>query len=145
MGMKIRISLISTMAILFIGAFHYLRAQTPRSVWDGVYTEEQAKRGKAFYSAQCGMCHGEDLMGSDETPPLTGAAFLSNWNGLTVNELFERIRVSMPANNPGKLGRQQNADILAYVFSFNKFPEGTVELPTQGEKLKETRIDASKP
>jgi cytochrome c len=143
--MKTRISLISGLAILLIGAIHYLPAQTSRSVWDGVYTDEQARRGKAFYSAQCGMCHGEDLMGGDETPPLTGAAFLSNWNGLTVNELFERVRVSMPANNPGKLGRQQNADILAFIFSFNKFPAGNMELETQGERLKETRIEASKP
>jgi mono/diheme cytochrome c family protein len=143
--MQSRVFLLSALAFSFIGAIRYLPAQTPRSVWDGVYTDEQAKRGKAFYSAQCGMCHGEDLMGGDETPPLTGSAFLSNWNGLSVNELFERIRVSMPANNPGKLGRQQNADILAFIFSFNKFPAGNMELATQGEKLKETRIEASKP
>ena len=89
-----------------------LFAQTSRSVWDGVYTDEQAKRGKAAYSAQCAMCHGEDLMGSDETPALTGGAFLANWTSLSVNDLFERVRVSMPANNPGHLTRQQDADIL---------------------------------
>lgn len=122
-----------------------LFAQTSRSVWDGVYTDEQAKRGKAAYSAQCAMCHGEDLMGSDETPALTGGAFLANWTSLSVNDLFERVRVSMPANNPGHLTRQQDADILAYLFAFNKFPAGTTELPVQGERLKEIRIDASKP
>jgi quinoprotein glucose dehydrogenase len=122
-----------------------LFAQTSRSVWDGVYTDEQAKRGKAAYSAQCAMCHGEDLMGSDETPALTGGAFLANWTSLSVNDLFERVRVSMPANNPGHLTRQQDADILTYLFAFNKFPAGTTELPTQGESLKQIRIEASKP
>ena len=122
-----------------------LFAQTSRSVWDGVYTDEQAKRGKAAYSAQCAMCHGEDLMGSDETPALTGGAFLANWTSLSVNDLFERVRVSMPANNPGHLTRQQDADILTWIFAFNKFPPGTTELPTQGESLKQIRIDASKP
>jgi quinoprotein glucose dehydrogenase len=120
-------------------------AQTSRSVWDGVYTEAQAQRGKTAYSALCAQCHGEELTGGDETPALTGGAFLANWTTLTVDDLFERVRVSMPANNPGHLTRQQNADILAYVFAFNKFPAGTAELPVQGEILKQIRIDASKP
>ena len=51
----------------------------------------------------------------------------------------------MPANNPGHLTRQQDADILTWIFAFNKFPAGTAELPTQGESLKQIRIDASKP
>jgi mono/diheme cytochrome c family protein len=122
-----------------------LLAQTSRSVWDGVYTDEQAKRGKTAYSAQCAMCHGEDLMGSDETPALTGGAFLANWSSLSVNDLFERVRVSMPANNPGHLTRQQNADILTWIFAFNKFPAGAAELPTQGESLKQIRIEGTKP
>jgi len=122
-----------------------LFAQTSRSVWDGVYTDEQAKRGKAAYTTQCAMCHGEDLMGGDETPALTGGAFLANWTSLSVNDLFERVRVSMPANNPGHLTRQQDADILAWIFAFNKFPAGATELATQGENLKQIRIDAAKP
>src|SRR5580692_6588744 len=101
-----------------------LAAQTSHSVWDGVYTEAQAQRGKTAYSTQCAMCHGEDLMGSDETPALTGGAFLANWTSLSVNDLFERVRVSMPANNPGRLTRQQDADILTWIFAFNKFPGG---------------------
>ncbi len=84
-------------------------------------------------------------MGSDETPALTGGTFLANWTSLSVNDLFERVRVSMPANNPGHLTRQQDADILTWIFAFNKFPAGTTELPTQGESLKQIRIDASKP
>src|SRR5580704_2200719 len=128
--MKAKFFILSALAAL-------LFAQGSRSVWDGVYTDEQAKRGKAAYSAQCAMCHGEDLMGSDETPALTGGAFLANWTSLSVNDLFERVRISMPANNPGHLTRQQNADILSYLFAFNKFPAGATELPTQGERLKE--------
>lgn len=143
--MRIKAALIAIAAAMLIGIAGLLPAQTTRSVWDGVYTDEQAKRGKTVYSAQCAQCHGEEMAGGDETPPLTGAAFFANWNGLSVNELFERIRVSMPANNPGHLTRQQNADALAYIFAFNKFPAGTSELPVQGEILKEIRIQASKP
>jgi mono/diheme cytochrome c family protein len=129
------------------GAF---RAQEPaaaetRSVWDGAYTEEQAKRGEALYQKECKACHGVALGGGESSPPLTGGAFLSNWNGLTLGDLFERIRKTMPQNAPGKLNRQQNADVLAFLLSANKFPAGKTELSRQTEFLKEIRFEAVKP
>ena len=78
-------------------------------------------------------------------PPLAGGDFLANWNGLTAGDLFERIRTSMPANNPGKLSREVNADILAYILSVNQFPAGTAELDRRTEFLRQIRIDAQKP
>lgn len=116
-----------------------------RSVWDGVYTEEQAKRGEPVYHKECATCHGDAMAGGESAPPLTGGAFLSNWNGLTLGDLFERIRKTMPQNAPGKLNRQQNADILAYTLSANKFPPGKTELSRQTEFLKEIRFEAVKP
>ena len=114
------------------------------SVWQGVYTEEQAKRGQPLYSKYCASCHGEQLTGGEDSPPLTGGAFLANWNGLTVGDLFERIRVSMPQDRPGRLTRQQNADILAYVLAVNQFPAGQAELPTETNRLKQIRFEAAK-
>jgi S-disulfanyl-L-cysteine oxidoreductase SoxD len=122
-----------------------LTAQTQSSLWDGVYTDEQATRGSLIYTEQCARCHGADLTGGDEVAPLTGGQFLSNWNTLTVNDLFERIRISMPADKPGRLSRQQVADILAYILSFDKFPSGKAELGTQAETLKQIRFEAFKP
>ena len=114
------------------------------SVWDGVYTADQSKRGQALYTKECAACHGTELSGGEEAPPLSGGAFLSNWNGLTLGELFERIRVSMPEGRPGSLSRQQNADILAYVLNFNQFPEGKAELQKDTELLKQIRFEAQK-
>jgi mono/diheme cytochrome c family protein len=141
------------MAIAGLGVigvfFSALRAQEPapseRSVWDGVYTEEQAKRGEMLYEKQCSACHGDKLAGRESAPPLTGGAFLSNWNGLPLGDLSERIRKTMPQTSPGKLTRQQNADILAYVLSFNKFPAGKTELYRQAEMLREIRFVSEKP
>lgn len=116
-----------------------------RSVWDGVYTEEQAKRGESLYQRECKTCHGDTLAGGESAPPLTGGAFLANWNGLTLGDLFERIRKTMPQNAPGKLNRQQNADILAFLLSANKFPTGKTELSRQAEFLKEIRFEAVRP
>jgi aldose sugar dehydrogenase len=112
-------------------------AQKPRSVQDGVYTQEQAGRGKAAYTEQCASCHGAGLNGGQETPALTGAAFLAKWQNGSVNELFESIRVSMPADRPGSLSRQKYSDILAYMLDANKFPAGSGELGTQSEALKQ--------
>ena len=131
-------------------AYNALCAQEPaatesRSVWDGVYTEDQAKRGEALYQKECKGCHGVALAGGESSPPLTGGAFLSNWNGLTLGDLFERIRKTMPQNAVGKLNRQQNADVLAFLLSANKFPAGKTELSRQTEFLREIRFEAVKP
>jgi len=101
-----------------------LAAQTTRSVWDGVYSEDQSKRGSALYARECASCHGTELTGGESAPALVGDGFLSSWNGTTVGDLFERIRKSMPQDNPGRLSRQQDADILAFMLSANRFPAG---------------------
>lgn len=119
--------------------------QPSRSVWDGIFTADQAKRGQPLYNKHCGSCHGEQLTGGEEAPPLAGGAFLANWNGLTVGDLFERIRVSMPQDHPGRLSRPDNADILAYVLSANQFPAGKTELAGDTARLKEIRFEAARP
>lgn len=122
-----------------------LFAQESRSVWDGVYTKEQAQRGGAAYAEECASCHGLTLNGGEMAPPLTGGEFMSNWNGLTVGDLFDRIRTTMPADRPGRLNREKNADILAHILSMNQFPAGSMELSRQSEALKEIRIESVKP
>jgi mono/diheme cytochrome c family protein len=138
----------SSAAILGCVAFGWAAlAQDPpaRSVWDGVYTPDQAARGQALYNKECAACHGQALSGGEEAPPLSGGGFTANWNGLTVGDLFERIRVSMPEGRPGTLSRQQNADVLAYVLSGNQFPAGKAELAKETELLKQIKFEAGKP
>lgn len=139
--MKIRIA--ATAIVLWAaGAFW---AQTSKSVWDGVYTEEQAKRGETISKEECVRCHGQDLSGGEEAPPLAGAGFVANWNGSTMGDLFERIRISMPTDAPGRLTRQENADALAYILSLNRFPAGKTELDRQSDALKQIKFEAAKP
>ena len=120
-------------------------AETTRSIWDGVYTEEQAKRGEEIYKKECASCHADTLVGGGGAAPLTGGSFLSNWNGLTLGDLYDRIRKTMPQGSPGKLNKQQDADVLAFLLNFNKFPAGKAELQKQVEFLREIRFEASKP
>lgn len=137
--MRVGITVLALMGVVGMCA-----PQPGRSVWDGVYTSEQAKRGQARYNAQCASCHGDMLEGGESAPPLVGGAFLSNWNGLTLGDLFDRTRSTMPQSKPGSLSREANAEILAYVLSANQFPTGKTDMPQASEVLKEIRIDAAK-
>jgi mono/diheme cytochrome c family protein len=121
------------------------RAQEMTSVWTGVYTDEQAMRGETAYRQYCIACHGADLEGADMTPPLSGGTFMANWNDLTVGDLFERIRTTMPMDRPGVLTRQQNSDVIAFVLKKNGWPAGSTELSRELAPLKALRIESTKP
>lgn len=119
--------------------------ETTHSVWDGVYTEAQSKRGQAIYAERCASCHSDNLAGGESATALVGDTFDSGWNGLTVADLFERTRISMPQDKPGSLNRQQVADVLAYIFDANKFPRGEKELDRSLPVLKSIRLVMPKP
>ena len=100
-----------------------VQAQQPQTVNQGVYTDEQAKRGQAIYKDQCASCHG-DTLGGRLGPPLAGDDFIGDWDKQPLSELFNKIRNTMPQNAPGKLTGQQTADIVAYILQTGKFPAG---------------------
>jgi len=114
-------------------------AQAKKSVKEGVYTAEQAKRGEPIYKEQCAACHGDDLSGSGPMPPLAGNDFAKNWK--TVGDLFDKIHTSMPASAPGTLSEPQTADIIAYMFSVGKYPAGQTELPAKMDALTQITIE----
>jgi len=116
-------------------------AAASRSVWDGVFTREQANRGQKAYREECLKCHGENLMGGEAGPALAGNEFMENWNGKTVGSLFETIRKTMPSDDPGNLSIRQYADLVAYVLSENKFPAGQKEIDREVAPLNEIRIE----
>jgi mono/diheme cytochrome c family protein len=128
-------------ALLGFGA----AAQERATVWDGVFTDEQARRGETVYRQECSNCHGPELEGADMTPPLIGGGFTANWNDLTVGDLYERIRTTMPLDKPGKLSRQQNADVIAYMLNANMWPAGSTELARDLGALKQISIQSSRP
>ena len=129
-------------AIIALAGFCF--AARARSVWDGVYTAEQARRGQSLYNQHCSSCHGDTLGGGESASALAGAEFLSNWSGLTVGDLFERIRVSMPPDPKARLNRERNADILAHILTVNDFPAGKAELDRETGTLKQIRIEPTK-
>ena len=153
--MKLAVAVMA--GLLPISSFFYSTAdaQAPVSVWTGVYSQEQAGRGAALYKAECAACHGETLAGNAHTPraeelgrvipPLCGDGFKGNWNGRPLSDLFDKMKASMPRDDPGKLDLKQNADLLAFMLKFNEFPPGKAELPADPSLLTEIRFDAVKP
>ena len=106
--MKLRV-LFGTLAVIWLAGVTQFsaRAEQSKSVWDGVFTKEQAARGAAQYKTMCSECHGVDLGGDGFAPALSGSDFMGNWTDLSVGDLFERIRISMPPSDPGS-GRSTN-------------------------------------
>jgi S-disulfanyl-L-cysteine oxidoreductase SoxD len=133
-------------AICAIGA-QALRAQgTSHSIWDGVYTDAQAKRGAAAYSTNCAVCHGDSLAGDGaEIPALTGKSFMNNWDSQGLDALFDRIHTTMPQSSPGSLSASTVADITAYILSVNQLPSGSAEVPADSQSLKNIQFVAKKP
>jgi mono/diheme cytochrome c family protein len=130
------------LAVALLAGFAF--AET-RSVWDGVFSAEQAKRGGERYAQLCSSCHGDTLSGGESAPPLAGGEFLANWNTLTVGDLFDRTRSTMPQSKPGSMSREITAEVLAFVLAANQFPAGKTDLPQASEVLREIKIEALKP
>lgn len=113
-----------------------LHAQQSRTVNQGVYTNDQAKRGQAIYAEKCAGCHGSALEGR-LGPPLSGSDFIGVWEKEPLSQLVSKIQKTMPQADAGKLTGQQTVDIVAYLLQFGKFPAGPAELRADEAVLKE--------
>lgn len=138
-------------AIIFGAAFAYsitTRAQetaTATTIWDKVYTEQQATRGKEAYMEICAQCHSEDLGGNGYAPALKGEEFASAWTDKTVGDFFDRIRKLMPPDDPGSLPPDTYRDIIAFVLQENKYPAGEHEMPAESAALRQIKITTTNP
>jgi len=131
-------------AALLMGIAGNAQAQTA-SIWDGVYTDAQSDRGATVFTGHCASCHGANLGGTGEAPALAGPQFLSDFDSLSLGDLFDRIRTTMPQDNPGSLSRDAYADILAFLLKANSMPAGTKELDRRSEYLKAIGFSAANP
>jgi mono/diheme cytochrome c family protein len=95
----------------------------------GVYTDAQRSQGQALYGENCLQCHGGELEGVEDAPPLVGTLFIGKWGGLPVGTLHAFIDKQMPPGNGGALGAVSEAAIVAYILSRNHFPSGSMPLP----------------
>jgi cytochrome c553 len=124
-------------------------AQTakPMSVWSGVYTAAQNKRGQELHAAVCVMCHGPQLNGAGQpemppSPAIARAALLRKWSGQSVAALFVVVRHTMPPDAPNTLTDQQTIDSIAHMLAVSGIPAGNKELPVDQKALANIMIEA---
>jgi mono/diheme cytochrome c family protein len=105
-----------------------------QTVWDGVYTAEQAERGKAAYTQSCLRCHKADLLGIEDA--MKGESFMERRREDSLDALFIDMKATMPRGKPGSLPDQTYTDLISYLLQNNEMPAGTVELkPGNLEKI----------
>jgi mono/diheme cytochrome c family protein len=145
MNLKLVAALI--VPVWIAGVLQSVRAEqgAGSSTWSGVYTEAQATAGAAVYAKACSECHLDDLAGDGFAPALKGPEFMNNWNSLSVGDLFERIRVSMPPSNPSSVTPKEKAEIVAFILKHGGFPAGKTELGSTTDSLKGIKFEATKP
>jgi cytochrome c len=129
-------------------------SQDPKkTVWDGVYTEAQARRGESLFKTECSYCHGNDLAGgffdngTGRAPALAGprafdSSFAERWKDQTVGEMVATIAATMPQEKPASLSVQAYVDLVSYLLEKNQIPAGKTELPIDVDMLMQIPITA---
>jgi quinoprotein glucose dehydrogenase len=107
-----------------------------RTTNSGVYTAEQAERGKKVFEAKCTACH--------DTARFTGEVFLDPWVGKPLKDVWDIASGTMPEDNPGSLKQQEYGDILAYFLALNAFPTGDKELEGSAGAMATIAIEKKK-
>jgi hypothetical protein len=119
-----------------------------KTIWDGVYTRQQARRGELAYRETCGYCHGLDFGGSEVggelAPELLGAIFVLRWDG-PLSQLFAKIDDDMPKDSPGAVTPQATIDIISYLLEANGVRAGETELPPDRGKLSQILVTRKPP
>ena len=119
------------------------------------YTEEQARRGEAYFLGNCATCHsttpapsaldlamgrrGSLLADYRYMPIATGPARWQRYP--SVFSLFNKIRASMPAQDPGGLSLETYVDITAYILKINGAAAGREELSYSGNGMKSMMLN----
>jgi ankyrin repeat protein len=113
-----------------------------RTIWDGVFTQAQADRGRDQYRKSCASCHKADLLGESAAPPLAGPEFSQRWVGSNVDDLVTTIRRSMPQDAPDSLGTPAYVDLVSYLLSVNGSSAGASDMPLESAGLKQIQFTA---
>ncbi len=108
---------------------------TPASA--GVFTLEQATRGRDIYATNCVSCH---------TPAdHTGGDFWAGLVGKPLSSFFKFVRENMPEDNPGAISDDDYASVVAYILQLNGLSPGSSALVPDASRLSKIRITQPDP
>jgi mono/diheme cytochrome c family protein len=89
------------------------------------FTQSQIVSGHKDYFTYCGECHGDDLAGSGEVPPLTGEGFNADWSQKNIHDFYAFVSTAMPQGLAGDLSAEKYSGIIAYILAANGAKPGT--------------------
>jgi quinoprotein glucose dehydrogenase len=105
-----------------------------KTVWIGVYTREQAARGKLAAAQTCNRCHGVDLKGGT-APALTRSAFFDRWHDLKLLDTIVYIQSAMPHGHDFFVSSDSARDIVAFMLQESGVPSGNEPTPKDADAL----------
>lgn len=107
-----------------------------RTIWDGVFTAEQAAAGAPLYTQYCQGCHGKTGRGTPGGPGVTGANLNKKWEETSLLDFYTFARTNMPPGNAGKIGSEQDyVNIVAYIMELHGAEPGDTQLVWNEEQL----------
>jgi mono/diheme cytochrome c family protein len=107
-----------------------------RSTMAGVYTADQAVKGKEVFLGTCSGCH--------TVASHSGELFATRWMGKSLNDFYDYVSRLMPKSAPGTLSEDEYVWVTAYVLKLNGMPASSQELSAEPALLKAIRIDSTK-
>ncbi len=111
-----------------------LRAQAATvSTMTGVYTVEQATKGKEVFNGSCSGCH--------TSASHSGAEFATRWMGKLLWDFYDYVATTMPTSAPATLTEDEYVWVTAYVLKLNGMPPGERVLSADTALLKGLRLD----
>jgi mono/diheme cytochrome c family protein len=138
--MSERLSVVLVATALCVLASGNAAAQGTGTIWDGVYTADQAARGKTTFEGTCARCHNIELTGSERGPALKGREFLSHWEDDSLEPIFNKIRDTMPPIGSNTLSEDLKIDVLAYILQVNAYPSGSADLKPTSSMLEGIKL-----
>jgi len=111
----------------------------------GPYTIAQAEAGRLTYERACATCHMSNLSGAFEAPELAGPNFRQAWGRRPIAELIHFVSTTMPPDDPGSLGDDGYARVIAYVLQANGVLPGSQALTVQNQTPVAVGTQAGRP
>ena len=114
-------------------------AQTEARIWTGIFTNDQAERGKTNFYQSCVRCHGQNLEGAT-APSLNGNRFITAWENENLYKLFVKVRDTMPPNFGTILTDEAKLDVITFLLRTNGYPAGPEELKVDVDTLENIQV-----
>jgi len=105
--------------LLLAAAFLAISGTCVSAQIPGPFTQAQVTAGHKNFIGYCSSCHGEDLTGGGDAPPLTGPMFRENWSKYSLSQLYALVSNAMPQGLEGDLKPDEYSSIIAYLLAAN--------------------------